>query len=494
MEIDVQETPLEPWFNDLNGDHPFKLEVKVTATIACFPWDIHSLDKIWSGEFMHKDVQWRKMIEKWSGVIAVGGGTKLRLILTRPHQQYLPLFSIEVPDTKASVRCVAWCMAMNADEFSPLVAFSGNSILYVLNVEKGTFHGVMRGHGGKINALAVHPVDPSYLLSASHDHTCRIYDLTEKVECDIVNPSWPGKTKMSLAGPAFGLRANDGEGIGYGRCVAVLAGGHPAFHPTFPLVATCGMDHAVKLWQMPNLKGEMIDREDKPLFSSTRVHSAQALSIDWLGQDILLSTSGPIILRNEETHELYRRPGTLVLWRWLGLNRFFPPGRDQWPRHLRGCASSPAYTPPIEPTHAHVFQSPAHTPLIAMPSRGCIRASSVRHFTPRKPPPFPHAASEDDQLSEATHRLHLDQDAADGQIARLALPCWAVETSEGALNAVESAGDEASFLGLPKLEACAIGENGRLLVGVGAKEGIWIWRIPPEKQLRRAQASETETS
>lgn len=35
---------------------------------------------------------------------------------------------------------------------------------------------------------------------------------------------------MSLAGPAFGLRANGGEGTGFGRCVAVLAGGPSGGH------------------------------------------------------------------------------------------------------------------------------------------------------------------------------------------------------------------------------------------------------------------------
>lgn len=27
------------------------------------------------------------------------------------------------------------------------------------------------------------------------------------------------------------------------------------------------------------------------------------------------------------------------------------------------------------------------------------------------------------------------------------------------------------------IEACLIGENGRLLIGVGEGKGIWIWRI-----------------
>ena len=47
------------------------------------------------------------------------------------------------------------------------------------------------------------------------------------------------------------------------------------------------MDHTVKIWQMPSVRSDgsdkslMIKREDKPLFSSTRVHMAQVLSIAW---------------------------------------------------------------------------------------------------------------------------------------------------------------------------------------------------------------------
>lgn len=68
------------------------------------------------------------------------------------------------------------------------------------------------------------------LASTSDDHTCRIYDLTKRVECKIDNPCWPGKNKMSLGGAPFGLRANEPEGIDYGRCTAILVGGSSGGH------------------------------------------------------------------------------------------------------------------------------------------------------------------------------------------------------------------------------------------------------------------------
>ena len=83
------------------------------------------------------------------------------------------------------------------------------------------------------------------------------------------NPHWPPSTSPSLGGAPHGLQSSEPEGVGTGRCVAVLcggpSGGHNAavlnavgyilysnttlswltvdqsFHPTYPLLATCGV-------------------------------------------------------------------------------------------------------------------------------------------------------------------------------------------------------------------------------------------------------------
>lgn len=133
---------------------------------------------------------------------------------------------------------------------------------------------------------------------------------------------------------------------------------------------------------------------------------------------------------------------------------------------------------PIETLQAHVFQSPHHTPLILFPGRGLIHLSSINHFKPRKPPSFPVA---DDQLAEATKNLNLEggnQDKVRDEMP--SMPCWTLELDTDAhrepTNQVQRT--------MPILEACTVEENGRLLIGVGAKEGIWIWRMPQEEQLR----------
>jgi polycomb protein EED len=42
--------------------------------------------------------------------------------------------------------------------------------------------------------------------------------------------------------------------------------------------------------------------------------------------------------RDDSPEDIYEEAGTLVLWRWLGFDRFFPPNMP-YQKTLRGCAS-----------------------------------------------------------------------------------------------------------------------------------------------------------
>ena len=111
--------------------------------------------------------------------------------------------------------------------------------------------------------------------TTSRDHTTRIYDLELEPIQQPNNPHWPPTAYPSAAGSAQGLHANEYEGQGLGRCIIVLMGGqsgghqaavlgavstyftnlgtstygYQAFHPTHPLIATCGVCfHCGILW------------------------------------------------------------------------------------------------------------------------------------------------------------------------------------------------------------------------------------------------------
>lgn len=110
------------------------------------------------------------------------------------------------------------------------------------------------------------------------------------------------------------------------------------------------------------MDGEHLAREDKPLFSTNLIHRSRVLSITWLvshyilsltgsltfhrlSDDILISHSGPILLRGRSVDEMYEMPGegelllhrfvfiemrtftTVTMWRWLAFDRFLKNGQ-----------------------------------------------------------------------------------------------------------------------------------------------------------------------
>lgn len=44
------------------------------------------------------------------------------------------------------------------------------------------------------------------------------------------NPHWPPSTSPSLGGAPHGLQSSEPEGVGIGRCIAVLSGGPSGGH------------------------------------------------------------------------------------------------------------------------------------------------------------------------------------------------------------------------------------------------------------------------
>lgn len=146
------------------------------------------------------------------------------------------------------------------------------------------------------------------------------------------------------------------------------------------------MDRVVKIWRVHDYQGQL-RREDKPLYSSTLVHRSAAASVVWcvglsdrwvyfpnvfrLSEDTLLThctstafaSHRDIVLPKEQLKsskgdkedkegkedkedeedvkpkEWTGCPGRVVIFRWLGLNRFFPPAETKYRSIQRGCVS-----------------------------------------------------------------------------------------------------------------------------------------------------------
>lgn len=487
------------WF-EKSDSAPFRLARKYSSgtaaqssAVALFPWSSESLKDLWPDRLTSEENQpaWDALIQEWAGACAVGYSGEIAI-----YGLQLPLRSIavKVPVCQTGHSNIAWAMLPYAP-FEPLLVISSSSLIYILNVNKRDIVSYLRGHGGAITSIVTHPFYPEIFLTTSRDHSTRIYDLQLAPIQAANNPPWPPANGPSLAGAAHGMHMTEPEGTYIGRCIAVLAGGRSgghngavlgaAWHPNlnFPLIATCGVDRTVKIWRSPSFQGDMISREDKPLFSSSRIHKARVLSVTWLNDHILVSHGAPAMMRrhNDAPNDVYEEPGTLVVWRWLGLDRFFPPGVEYHQKILRGCASDYQESAacklicvnslPEGLKDLHIYRSWSHEPIVLFPQGNNIKMFNLRRLLPRfsagPPPPTQH----DDFVESMKRALpRLDDDDDDSNVVPPA-PNVPVEWE---LAVTAGKGKKKSLS--ENLLACTMGAGGDLIVAVGATGNIWLWQ------------------
>ncbi|EPQ60579.1 hypothetical protein GLOTRDRAFT_52883, partial [Gloeophyllum trabeum ATCC 11539] len=225
-----------PWYRQPQNPIPFSINRKITSndparsaftSVASFPWSMSSLSNLCDGSLDSGNArsQWTQVVQDCSGASVVGAKGRI-YIMPRPGERRTPL-CVRVPEGdnhlhSADIRCVAWAMcSLLVPEV--VVLFAAASLLYVVDVRRHGIIGYLRGHGGPITSISVHPVHPYIICTTSRDFTTRIYDLTQTPAQYPNNPHWPPSKEPSMAGAAFGLQMSEPEGQGVGRCVAVLA-------------------------------------------------------------------------------------------------------------------------------------------------------------------------------------------------------------------------------------------------------------------------------
>ena len=128
-----------------------------------------------------------------------------------------------------------------------------------------------------------------------------------------------------------------------------------------------------------------------------------------------------------------------------------------------------------------LFHSSTHDPLIlsVFPNSQSFCITNASHLPPRKPPPFPLDAQEDEtgQLADTAEQMHLGaqhytldevakKDTAPSETEEAKLPLlkgWQIDT-EGGENTAS------------KLITCAMGLGGRVMIGAGTNKSLWVWR------------------
>ncbi|WVQ95246.1 hypothetical protein IAU59_002341 [Kwoniella sp. CBS 9459] len=145
-------------------------------------------------------------------------------------------------------------------EYPWIISASDDQTIRIWNWQSRTCIAILTGHNHYIMCAQFHPWD-DLVVSASMDLTVRVWDISglrKKNQASQVPMSF--EEQMS--------RANQNQADLFGNTDAVVKyvlEGHDrgvnwaSFHPTLPLIVSCGDDRQVKLWRMSETKAWEVD-------------------------------------------------------------------------------------------------------------------------------------------------------------------------------------------------------------------------------------------
>ncbi|GAA6027118.1 hypothetical protein JCM8097_002404 [Rhodosporidiobolus ruineniae] len=140
-----------------------------------------------------------------------------------------------------------------------IISASDDQTIRIWNWQSRTCIAILTGHNHYIMCAQFHPKE-DYVVSASMDQTVRVWDIS-------------GLRKKSTTAAPLSFeeqvqRANSGQADLFGNTDAVVKyvlEGHDrgvnwaTFHPTLPLIVSCGDDRQIKLWRMSETKAWEVD-------------------------------------------------------------------------------------------------------------------------------------------------------------------------------------------------------------------------------------------
>ncbi|CZT00469.1 related to `extra sex combs` protein (WD-40 repeat family protein) [Rhynchosporium graminicola] len=225
-------------------------------------------------------------------VFAVVGGKRI-LVCRPPSGKDNTSIEViqEILDEEDDIEHYACAWSRDVETGLPLLCVAGLSAqIKVFNVITGDLLKTLSGHGAEINDLAVSPVNPCLVASASEDCTVRIWSLDPRHESQPCAAILEGDSHVS----------------------AVLS---LAFHSNGRYLLSAGQDHRMNLWALPefpdiNTGTNKVTRIYYPHFSVSEIHSDIVDCIAWYG-DLILSKSD-----KEEV---------IVLWSITNFNSSLPP-------------------------------------------------------------------------------------------------------------------------------------------------------------------------
>lgn len=145
-------------------------------------------------------------------------------------------------------------------EYPWIISASDDQTIRIWNWQSRTCIAILTGHNHYIMCAQFHPWD-DLVISASMDLTVRVWDISGLRKKNQASQA-PMSAEEQIA------RASQGQADLFGNTDAVVKyvlEGHDrgvnwaSFHPTLPLIVSCGDDRQVKLWRMSETKAWEVD-------------------------------------------------------------------------------------------------------------------------------------------------------------------------------------------------------------------------------------------
>lgn len=252
-------------------------------------------------------------------------------------------------------------------------------------------------------------------------------------------------------------------------------------------------------------------------------HARHSLTHGRLHHDLLVTHGAPAIMRQQPenpTSQTYLESGQLVIWRWLSIDRFFPPNQEENALQalLRGCASvsgplpiklqlitpdwnhsritkrivsasvsssstdlteyipasfkilSAMSFPLVDSQYLvsdiHVYQQPDHDPLVLFtcPDSSALRVLNITHLKPRIPPKFPFDNIV--KIAESVKRPRTD----DFGVLDL-VNCLPAEPRFWTITLPNPDSQTTPF------RTCVMSRDAQVILAIGTDGILWVWRL-----------------
>jgi len=189
-----------------------------------------------------------------------------------------PVLCFADPSANESFYCCAWAVSLVHVRIKEtvLLAAGANGIIRIISPSNPHSIKYLSGHGGAINDLKVSPTNQELVLSASKDHSLRLWNIRTDV------------------------------------CIAIFGGveGHrdevlsSDFHCSGNKIISCGMDHSLKIWnfgkdvmaaiELSKTFNDVLSKKSFPTvkkhfptFSTRDIHRNYVDCVAWYGNFIL---------------------------------------------------------------------------------------------------------------------------------------------------------------------------------------------------------------